>query len=216
MSIVELIAERPHQPVAALYGDVASVVPSWDSAIFQIFDNSIEYMTRSDGEKQTIRLKFKADTGERTLGHFGVRHLLSAGTLRGSVIVDQTIRVLATGGYLFIDEIENHLNKQLVGVVIDFFNSKELNPHGATLIFTTHYPEVLDFISRKDNIYFMVRDDEYQTEMIKCSNRIKRIENKKSEVFFSNIIKGTAPKYTEIAKLRDYAAAQLRGAGDDR
>ena len=82
-------------------------------------------------------------------------------------------------------------------------------------MFTTHYPEILDFIRRKDNIYFLVRDRNYHTEMIRYSDRVKRIENKKSEVFLSNYIKGTAPNYSEIAQLKKYVKQAIAGDGND-
>jgi AAA15 family ATPase/GTPase len=128
---------------------------------------------------------------------------LSSGTIKGLEIVRKAVGVLAQGGYLLVDEIENHLNKQLVGVLIDLFQSSDTNPHGATLLFTTHYPEILDRVHRKDNVYFLSRrSEDHAIQVIKYSSRVKRIENKKSEVFISNYIGGTAPSYTDVQALR--------------
>lgn len=44
------------------------------------------------------------------------------------------------------------------------------------------------------------------------SHRVKRIENKKSEVFLSNFLRGTAPKFSVVRDLK-LRIAQLVGEG---
>lgn len=139
---------------------------------------------------------------------------LSSGTVKGANIIQRVIAALKTGGYLLVDEIENHLNKQLVGMIIDLFESNDTNPHGATLLFSTHYPEVLDYLKRKDNVYFLVRDEEHLVSAIRYSDRVKRIENKKSEVFLANYIAGTAPRYADVAELKSFIKRAVRDDGD--
>jgi hypothetical protein len=112
------------------------------------------------------------------------------------------VEILEGGGYLLIDEMENHLNRQLVNVLLDLFDSRKTNPHGATIVFTTHYPQLLDYVHRKDNVYFLARTNSNVTEIVKYGDVVKRIENKKSEVFSSNFVKGTAPRYADVAKLK--------------
>lgn len=212
-SIFSSIVSRPNQVMLALHGEIQSSGPI-ASPIIQVFDPSIDYIVDEKDLEQRLRMKFKTDREERFTNSNDLENLLSSGTIRGSGIVQSALRVLKTGGYYFIDEIESHLNKQLVGVLISLFASSEINPNGATLIFTTHYPEVLDFIKRKDNVYFMIRNKEHQTEVIRYSDRVKRIENKKSEVFFSNYIKGTAPNYTEVSALQKYVS-KIVGSDDN-
>ena len=204
---------------AFLFGDVENP-SSVNSSIIQVFDPRIDYirdMEARDGlsEERNLLFKFKDEKENRVVTSHELIDLLSAGTIRGTGIIVQCIEALRSGGYYVLDEIENHLNKQLVGVVISLFNSKESNPFGATLIFTTHYPEVLDFLPRKDNVYFLVRNNEFETRIIRYSNEVKRIENKKSEVFLSNYIKGTAPKYDEIKALQEtMKQLVMQGGGD--
>lgn len=112
---------------------------------------------------------------------------------------------------MLVDEIENHLNKQLVGMIIDLFESNETNAYGATLVFSTHYLEVLDYLKRKDNVYFLVRDEECLRSAIRYSDRVSRIENKKSEVFLSNYIAGTAPRYSEVQELKQLVIQAIEG-----
>jgi ABC-type multidrug transport system ATPase subunit len=207
------------QAIATLYGDalLGRLIPKQlEQSVFQAFDASIDYLTEPIDDELGLRLKFKTDTDERRVNPRDLSRLLSSGTMRGSVIIARAIRVLKTGGYLLVDEIENHLNKQLVGVILSLFDSDETNPLGATIIFTTHYPEVLDFVRRKDNVYFMIRDKSHKTEVICYSDRVKRIENKKSEVFLSNYIEGTAPKYSEVSALKHAIAHHVKADRDDR
>lgn len=50
----------------------------------------------------------------------------------------------------------------------------------------------------------MVRNENYKTEAIKFSDKVKRIENKKSEVIMANLIKGSTPRYPDVQAMRDY------------
>ena len=59
------------------------------------------------------------------------------------------------GGYLIADELENHFNKEIAATLVRFFLDKKVNKKGATLIFSTHYSELLDEFERNDNIYII-------------------------------------------------------------
>lgn len=85
------------------------------------------------------------------------------------------------------------------------------NPRGAQLVFTTHYPELLDTLHRKDNVYLFVRGEDGRAEAVKYSERIRRIENKKSEVVLSDMIKGSMPRYPDVQALRDYVRERVNG-----
>ena len=167
----------------------------------QVFDPGIRsFELQEDGKSCVVIFEsgYVAHTTTDLLGMY-----LSSGTIKGLEVVRKAVGVLAQGGYLLVDEIENHLNKQLVSVLIDLFQSSETNPYGATLLFSTHYPEILDRVHRKDNVYFLSRDsDSHTIQVVKYSSRVKRIENKKSEVFISNYIGGTAPRYSDVQALR--------------
>ena len=85
------------------------------------------------------------------------------------------------------------------------------NPHGATLLFSTHYSELLDVLRRKDNVIVLVRNESFETEVIKYSDRIARIENKKSDVIINNVIKGSMPKYPDVRAMRNYVRERVNG-----
>lgn len=178
--------------------------------ILRAFDADIEFL-RVQEDGNLFELKFKRDERPALLSRKELEHVLSSGTLRGLSLVQSAVFSLACGGYFLLDEIENHLNKQLVHVIVDLFVCKESNPYGAVLIFTTHYPEILDSIHRKDCVYFLAREADGRTCIVKYSDRVDRIENKKSEVFLSNYIKGTAPRFADVAALRSYAKSITGG-----
>lgn len=182
--------------------------------VLRTFDPKIEHLEAKD-EGRAYSLRFKGDDEPLLLSRQGLEDVLSSGTLKGVMLVQRAAEVLRHGGYLLCDEIENHLNRQLVNVVLDLFASTDTNPRGAVLVFTTHYPEVLDHVHRKDNVYFLTRCEDGLSRAIKYSEKVERIENKKSEVFVSNYIRGTAPRYSDIAAMRDAVHSAIDGARDE-
>lgn len=180
--------------------------------VLRTFDAGIEHLAVED-EGRAYQLKLKTCDKPLTLSREGLEDALSSGTVKGLIVVQRAVMILRIGGFLLLDEIENHLNRQLINVIIDLFTSAETNPHGATLLFTTHYPEVLDHLHRKDNVYFFTRSADALTSVVKYSTEVKRIENKKSEVFVSNFIRGTAPRFADILALREFAKRSI-GASD--
>lgn len=177
--------------------------------VVHAFDNSVELLAW-DKVTETYRLKFHGEE-ERLVGERSIREILSYGTIIGVGMVERALEQLRIGGFVLIDEIELALNKSLVRSFIELFQSHTTNPKGAQLIFTTHYIELLDYLPRKDNVYLLVRDKDFYTEVVKYSNRIQRIENKKSEVVLANAIKGAMPSYPEVEGMRAYAREYVRG-----
>lgn len=167
-----------------------------------LFDNSIASLDFND---DNLEICFKDDKNayecnNKQLGH----DILSSGTIKGGNLIHKANLALKKGGYLLIDEIEIHMHKELVLTIIDFFNDIDINRKGATLIFTTHYAEILDSIERKDNIYILLKDKNHSCKAIRYSDQISRNDLKKSEVFLSNYIDGTAPTYESIEKVRKF------------
>ena len=184
--------------------------------ILEVFDDSIEEFSMSksspNGEPGEWKLKFKNDnwiySGNNT---FEPNLLISAGTISGQRLIHEAIIVLKKGGYLIIDELEAHMNKELIRVILGLFGSTKTNPNGACIIFSTHYAEILDFniLNRKDNIY-ITRKKNFLLSVRKFSDDFKRNDFKKSEIILSNLLTGTAPKYEAIERLRDFVCNQVR------
>ena len=208
MSIVSIITGRKSVPVE--YPERSLPLVSLPTPVVQAFDSSVEYLNWNN-ENQVFHLKFKNEDAERVVNAAVATVMLSNGTVVGAELVDRAIGALKSGGYLIVDEIETGLNRSLVGTVIELFASPVTNPHGATLLFSTHYSELLDVLRRKDNVIVLVRNESFETEVIKYSDRIARIENKKSDVIINNVIKGSMPKYPDVRAMRNYVRERVNG-----
>lgn len=68
--------------------------------------------------------------------------------------------VLKKGGVLLVDELDKELHSMLVAYIVSKFQSKNSNPLGAQLIFTTHDTDLMnEEILRKDQLYFADKDN---------------------------------------------------------
>lgn len=177
--------------------------------ILRVFDPGIKHLNVEDsGRAFTLHFEGREPI---VLSERGLEEVLSSGTVRGLSLIQRALHALNAGGYLLVDEIENHLNRQLVNVIIDLFTLKNTNPKGATIVFTSHYAQLLDHVHRKDNVYFIVKKERRTSEAVKYSDKVQRIENKKSEVFASNYVRGTAPRYTDVRKLQKLISRTVDG-----
>ena len=181
--------------------------------ILEIFDESIESLIvgaeTSVNNPYNWELKFKNQSQSyRATNPVALNFIISTGTIRGQELLLKAVETLKKGGYFIVDELEMHLNKEIVAVILSLFKSKKTNPYGACLIFSTHYPEILDKIDRKDNIYITRKKDHFLS-VTKFSDEFRRNDFKKSEIILSNALTGTAPKYESIQRLREYICKQL-------
>lgn len=193
------------------YVNVATTLGKTPSSILEIFDDSIESLSIKNIPDKSAewKLKFKDnDIVYKASEPIALNLIISTGTIRGQGLIQNAIETLKKGGYLIIDELEMHLNKELVKVILGLFKSKQTNPYGACLMFSTHYPEILDTLDRKDNIY-ITRKVNRLLSVRKLSDEFKRNDFKKSDIILSNTLSGTAPKYESIQKLRDYICELL-------
>lgn len=179
--------------------------------VLNLFDENIDYLKHENEDiDSNVMLKFKNSIGVFSTGNrLAWGELISSGTIKGNSLADITLDVLKYGGYLLVDEIENHLNKQLVKVFIDLFKDKTINKNGATIVFTTHYPELMDFMNRSDNIYVLRRNKEKKATIELLSDLVERDDLKKSDILLSNYIKGTAPSYENIKHFKDYMKSEV-------
>ena len=178
--------------------------------ILNLFDDNIEYLRKNSDDIADLSLKFKnSDEVYENKPLLFWNNILSSGTIKGNSMAFSCIPILKTGGYLIVDEIENHLNKQLIRVFIDIFCDNEINKNGATLIFTSHYPELLDFLDRADNIFVLTRNEGNKTNTKLLSDLIERNDIKKSDVILSNALKGTAPSYESIQSFKKFMTNEV-------
>lgn len=132
---------------------------------------------------------------------------LSSGTIKGLNLLLAIENVLETGGYIVIDEMENHLNKTVAITLINLFKSS-LNKNHATLILSTHYSEILDDIERSDSIYFTIKTNG-AIELTNLSSHSTRADKKKSNIYLSGLL-GTAPKYSGYQTLKKSLKNQMK------
>ena len=131
---------------------------------------------------------------------------LSSGTIKGLNCLSSIAQVFSTGGYLFVDEIENHLNKTIVINLIRLFAST-VNANGATLVFSTHYSEILDSMDRSDGIYLFEKKEKMLVRKFSdAAEKRDRKDKKRSDLILSGVL-NAAPSYRAY---RDMVAA-LKG-----
>ena len=70
---------------------------------------------------------------------------------------------------------------------------KKFNRNGGTLVFTTHYPELLDEYDRNDGICIVRNRNGIIVENL--SYILKRNDIKKSDAYQSGFLEGTTPAY---------------------
>lgn len=171
------------------------------SELIAFFDPSVEYLSiQKDGKDTDIRLKFRNEEEVILNKASELNRYLSSGTIKGINIFLYAIKTFETGGYLIVDELENHFNHEIVSTLIRFYKDKKVNPKGAMLIFTTHYAELLDEFERNDNIFIVRNDHGIKAENL--SLILKRNDIKKSDAYQSGFLQGTTPMYDSYMNLK--------------
>lgn len=177
------------------------VITFLDPTIEKLYFEKVE-------DKASIHLKFK-DEEEIILNNaVELEQYLSSGTIKGIITFSMVKEVLASGGYILVDELENHFNKEIVVTLIRFFMDSTLNKSGSTLIFTTHYSELLDEYDRNDAIYIVRNRNGITAENL--SYILKRNDIKKSDAYQSGFLEGTTPAYEAYLRLKKNLAASLK------
>ena len=97
-------------------------------------------------------------------------------------------------------EIENHFNREIVATLIRLFMDAKVNKNHATLLFSTHYSELLNEFDRNDSIYIVRNREGIIAENL--ANALKRNDMKKSEVYDSDYLGGTVPSYEAYMALK--------------
>ena len=175
------------------------LIGDFPQELIAFLDPSIEYFSF---DKITGESKLKFFDREEIIVSNPVifEHYLSSGTIKGINVFINAMVVFEMGGYLIVDELENHFNREIVATLLRFFMNKSVNKNGATLIFSTHYAELLDEFERNDGIYIVRNRNGISAQ--KLSNILTRNDIKKSEAFKSDFLKGTVPTYDSYMQLK--------------
>lgn len=190
------------------------VLGDFPRELITFLDPSIEYIkpvVDKSEDKVEIRLKFKGKDEIIMYRTSEMAKYLSSGTIKGINVFMYAMMVLGKGGYLIVDELENHFNKEIAATLIRFFLDHEVNKNGATIIFSTHYAELLDEFERNDDIFITRNNGGITVENL--SKILKRNDIKKSEAYESGYLHGTTPMYEAYIDLK---TAIIESAGNPR
>lgn len=198
-------------------------ISGMNTNFIQYLDPNIEVFRWIKPKKSRVKeadniyfeLKFKGKK-RQIIDFYELDSYLSSGTIKGLSLLSSINSVMQSGGYLIVDELENHLNKEIVKNIISFFTS-DVNRKGATLIFSTHYSEILDSITRKDAIKILRKtSDKIEldslSELAKTGKR-DRTDIKSSDLILSGIF-DTAPSYERFMDVRNILREKARGKKD--
>ncbi len=170
--------------------------------VIAFLDPTIEKLCFEQVEGKTfIHLKFKNEEEIVLNNAVDLEQYLSSGTIKGIITFSMVKEVLQSGGYLLVDEIENHFNKEIVTTLVRFFMDSRFNKNGGTLIFTTHYPELLDEYDRNDGIYIVRNRNGITVENL--SYILNRNDIKRSDAYQSGFLEGTTPTYEAYIRLKE-------------
>lgn len=166
------------------------------SAIIRIFDSNIQSIQMLDEHNYRVNICNQ----EKLLSDKELLYMLSSGTTKGIILYTLVVASLQQGFDLLIDEAEAHFHKTLVENMLSLYMDKTVNRHGATLLFSTHYCEVLDLFNRQDNIWVCQSSDK-----IAIKNMYESFEVRsgllKSKRFYNNAFQ-TAVNYDELMNLK--------------
>lgn len=175
-------------------------VGEYPKELIRFLDENIDYLDYDESENK-VKLKFinREEISIATTGE--LNHYLSSGTIKGLNIFAFSKMAFQNGGYLIIDELENHFNQEVVSTLLRFFTNSKVNSTGATIIFSTHYSELLDNFERNDCVNIVRNRGGITVD--KLSNLLKRNDIKRSEAYQSDFLQGTVPTYEAYMKLKE-------------
>lgn len=151
-------------------------------SILKMFDEHISNIKMLNDDKFKI---FYNDEKTKEVSNDELNEILSSGTTKGFKLFSGVLFSLINGCDLIIDEIENHFHKTLVEYLVNLYKDKSVNKKNSTLIFTTHYCELLDLFSRNDNIYISKFNKKIKLENMYEEYKF-RPELSKSNKFYEN------------------------------
>lgn len=180
------------------------------SSIIKLLDESIEYIICDNSDL----VKFKRiNEKEIIISKLELLSILSSGTFRGVELYVRSINALKYGKVFIVDEIESCFHKNLVKNLLFIFNSKNINSKGAKLIFSTHYTEILDSLSRRDNIFITHKENGYVNVKNLYSDYDVRTELSKSNQFDNNVF-NTSFNYEQLLNVKELIINDLHTNND--
>jgi AAA15 family ATPase/GTPase len=145
----------------------------------EIFSDIITTHKKYNNDRQFIEnINFSMDDDE------------SSGTQKFFALTGPVLNVLESGFTLVVDELDSKLHPNLICKLVSLFNSKELNPKNAQLIFNTHDTNLLSSgLFRRDQIWFTEKNKFGEARIYSLAD-FKTDEVRKTEPFEDNYIRG--------------------------
>lgn len=199
-AVVDMCLTTNHNILSSV--SLALMVP-----FVQYLDPSIEYLqvkelSEGSAPRLMFEIKFRAHSNSLVVELGDLDMYLSSGTIKGISCLSSIAFAFEVGGYVVIDEIENHLNKTIVINIMNLFTS-EINKKNTTLLFSTHYSEVLDSFDRSDGIYLLSKAPKIKMEKFSSAASGKdRKDRKRSDLILSGSL-DSAPSYQAYQLLVD-------------
>lgn len=193
--------------------NMLNILGKFPKELLTFLDPSIEYF-KCDIRKKPADISLKFYESEEIIlnNPSEIEKYLSSGTIKGINVFMNALLCFMEGGYLIVDELENHFNEEIVTTLVRFFMNPNVNRNGATLIYSTHYSELLDEYDRNDCIYIVRNRGGIYTENL--SLILKRNDIKKSEAYESGYLEGTVPIYESYMALKKVLSS-VRIEGDE-
>jgi len=114
----------------------------------------------------------------------------SFGTQKFFALTGPVLDAIENGYTLVVDELDSKLHPNLVCKIVSLFNSKNLNPKNAQLIFNTHDTNLLSAsLFRKDQVWFTEKDKFGEARLYSLAD-FKSDAVRKKEAFEDNYIRG--------------------------
>ena len=173
--------------------------------LLHLFDDSVEFIKPIKEENNSMNAYFfkrYTDVDQTRVDYSALKKILSAGTIRGINLYAISILVFFNGGHIIVDEIERSFNRNLIENLLLMFNDKSINKKDGSIIYSTHYSELLDAGNRCDNVNVLHRFD----DVIKLKNMHTdytiRTDMAKSSQFNQNTF-DTMVNYNHLMQLKD-------------
>jgi len=114
----------------------------------------------------------------------------SSGTKKFFALTGPILDVLENGYTLVVDELDSKLHPNLVCKIVSLFNSTDLNPRNAQLIFNTQDTNLLNSgLFRRDQIWFTEKNKFGEGKLFSLAD-FKSEDVRKNEAFEDNYIRG--------------------------
>ena len=157
------------------------------NTLVKLFDDSVDYINPIRLDNSSVAFAFKRiNSTQLNVDVFYLKDRLSSGTYRGIYLFAASLIAFKLGGDILIDEIEKSFNKNLIDNLFMLFNDKNINKSNASLVYSTHYSELLDSSDRCDNINVLHRDGDVISVDNMCTSYKLRTDLSKSKQFEQN------------------------------